>query len=369
MPLPVTVREESGTYGNAPQQNWSNQWSMFMTSINSGPDNNLSSLWHDAVYGDVLGFLHNRCHLHSLDFQSNRYAHLLQTFAYGIKPVKRSEAPPGYTYLEGSNSKQNWFSIVWATDDGDATLQDNLNAWFFSSCKIYKPDYIVDTVKCVDVGQVTRGSKDNQKTFFRLAQDTSQKHDRFQSGICYKSGTGVTDAQDQDACFEDEGAWVRVRDRVEVTLNRRLSHIPNTYKPKENVSLMSLPKLKRIHKRLTAGIYGPEPYRTDENALIEYLIKQRKWVYKGKAKAPNDEPYFVSLQCHKARIGDAAPDINVWFDPDDPWGACAPRFYFTKLVPYAFDDSTDGGNEDRKTAVSLKQFQRISLVYIQRAYI
>ena len=353
MPLPVTVREESGTYGNAPQQNWSNQWSMFMTSINSGPDNNLSSLWHDAVYGDVLGFLHNRCHLHSLDFQSNRYAHLLQTFAYGIKPVKRSEAPPGYTYLEGSNSKQNWFSIVWATDDGDATLQDNLNAWFFSSCKIYKPDYIVDTVKCVDVGQITRG--------FRLAQDTSQKHDRFQSGICYKSGTGVTDAQDQDACFEDEGAWVRVRDRVEVTLNRRLSHIPNTYKPKENVSLMSLPKLKRIHKRLTAGIYGPEPYRTDENALIEYLIKQRKWVYKGKAKAPNDEPYFVSLQCHKARIGDAAPDINVWFDPDDPWGACAPRFYFTKLVPYAFDDSTDGANEDRKTAVSLKQFQQMEL--------
>ncbi len=349
---PVFIRQESGTYGNAPEQNWSNQWSMFMTSINSGPDNNTTSLWHDAIYGDVLGFLHNRCHLHSLDFQSNRYAHLLQTFAYGIKPVKRSEAPPGYTYLEGSNSEQNWFSIVWTTDDGDATLQDQLNAWFFSSCKIYQPDYIVDTVKCIDIGQ-------NLGKFI-LAPDSSKKHDRFQSGICYHVSDGVTGAQDQDECAKHQGAWVEIKDRVEVTLNRRLSHIPGTYKPKSNLSIMGLSSLKRIHRRIASGIYGPEPYRTDENALIEYLIKQRKWMYKPASGPDAGEEKYTSLQCHKARIGDAAPDINVWLDPDDPWGACAPRFYFTKLVPYAHDNS-DESNKTKKTAVSLKQFQQMEL--------
>ena len=127
-------------------------------------------------------------------------------------------------------------------------------------------------MKCIDIGQ-------NLGKFI-LAPDSSKKHDRFQSGICYHVSDGVTGAQDQDECAKHQGAWVEIKDRVEVTLNRRLSHIPGTYKPKSNLSIMGLGSLKRIHRRIASGIYGPEPYRTDENALIEYLIKQRKWMYK-----------------------------------------------------------------------------------------
>ena len=375
----VFVRKESGTYGNAPEQGWSNQWSMFMTSINSGPENNTTSLWHDSIYGDVMGFLHNRCHLHSLDFQSNRYGHLLQTFAYGIKPVKRSEAAPGYTFLEGSNAQQSWFSIVWASVDDAATLQTQLNDWFFESCQVYRPDYIIDTVKCIDIGQDIRKGLKGKMLPFR-----SPSFNERQSGICWVNN-GVSGANEEKDCYKEEGAWLRLRDRVEVTLNRRLGHARGTYKPKENVSLMSLSKLKKIRKAIRPGIssffkdkaskgqdhlYKSEPFRTDENALIEYLIKQRKYIWKSnvpghvyeKNKSISDgEGYFIQMQCAKARIGDTAPDMNVWYDPDDPWGACAPRFYFTKLVPYAFDNNTGKASENSKSAVSLKQFQQMEM--------
>jgi hypothetical protein len=351
----VFVREESGTYGNAPEENWSNQWSMFMSQTVTSPST--TSLWHHDVYGDVLGFLNNRCHFYSLDFQSNKYSHLLQTFAYGIKPVIRSEAPSGYTYLEGSNAKQSWFAEAWLapfvydyssgrTKDVETDeFQDYLNMLYYKSCQIYKPDYPIDTVTCIDLGQ-------NISEFIELKPKGSNLT---QKGICIKNGDAVA-VSDGDACAEIEGAWYPLKDMVEVTLNRRLDHRQNTTKIKKNISKYSLSYIKRLHKALSPGPFNPESYRTDENAVIEYLIKQRRW--KHTQLSTKEEPYFVSNSCHKARIGDSGPDISAWYHPDDPWGACDSRFYFTKQIPYAHD-SNDERTVDNKTPIELKTFQQM----------
>ena len=353
--LGVFVREESGTYGNAPEEDWSNQWSMFMSQTVTSPST--TSLWHHDVYGDVLGFLNNRCHFYSLDFQSNKYSHLLQTFAYGIKPVLRSEAPSGYTYLEGSNAKQSWFSMPWfggfiydassgKSRHADYDEFDNyLNKLYFRSCQIYKPDYPIDTVSCIDLGQ---SIGDNIKL-------KPNGPELMQSGICIKNGTTLM-VKDQNACAEAEGTWYPLKDMVEITLNRRLDHRPDTRKIRKNISKFSLSYIKRLHKDLSPGPFNPESYRTDENAVIEYLIKQRKW--KHTQLSTKEEPYFVSNSCHKARIGDSAPDIQSWGHPDDPWGACDSRFYFTKQVPYAYDNDNTATTKD-KTPIELKTFQQM----------
>ena len=360
----IFVREESGTYGNAPEEGWSNQWSMFMSQTVSSPSK--TSLWHHDTYGDVLGFLNNRCHLHSLDFQGNKYSHLLQTFAYGIKPVIRSEAPSGYTYLEGSNAQQNWFAMQWlapyiydyasgkAKDVEADEFQDHLNMLYYRSCRIYRPDYPIDSIKCIDIGQYIKAS-DNGSSDFRLISDTSNE---FQKGICIV-GSRNQNVMDENACADLKGAWIPLKDMVEVKLNGRLDHRPNTRKIKKNLSRYSSGRgsyLSRLHKSLAPGPWAPESFRTDENAVIEYLIKQRKWRHASLSTV--EEPYYTSYQCHKARIGDAAPDINVWHDPDDPWGACDSRFYFTKHIPYAHDNN-DEKEASIKTPIEIKTFQQM----------
>ena len=136
----LIVRPVEGIRRCAPAGGWSNEWSMFITSTHHHPSR--TSTWHHDYYGDTMGFLNQRCHIFSEDFKLKMYRHLLDTFSYGIKPVIRSEAPPGHTYLEGSNAKQGWFYAT-ATDD-------QLNEWYYSSCQVYKPDYYIESVKAVD---------------------------------------------------------------------------------------------------------------------------------------------------------------------------------------------------------------------------
>ena len=103
-------------------------------------------MWHHDYYGDMISFLNNRCHIMSEDFKLNKYSHLLQTFSYGKKPVIRSEAPPGYQYLEGSNADAFWF---WFGLD-----RDKANEWYYSSCQIYKPDYQISSIKQKDIEEI-----------------------------------------------------------------------------------------------------------------------------------------------------------------------------------------------------------------------
>jgi len=69
-----------------------------------------------------------------------------------------------------------------------------------------------------------------------------------------------------------------------------------------------------------------EPYRTDENAVIEYLMH----INLGRG----------GYNCDRNMIGDYGALSNVREGVGyRPWGACFPRFYFLKLIPLVGQDS------------------------------
>ena len=360
----IIVRPKEGILNKAPVGGWSNEWSMFMNTTHHHPSR--TSMWHHDYYGDVMSFLNNRCHIMSEDFKLSRYGHLLETFSYGIKPVIRSEAPPGYQFLEGSNADAAWY---WYGLEGAQA-----NKWYYSSCQIYKPDYQISSTKQKDIIDILG---DNNLTLDSVT-------DEFAGGVCQGArefgDSSVKDSSklDQDSCILKGGRWITLKDQVIVTLDRRLQHTENTdWNDNRDLSVVEFAQVwGEACKKLWDNLKDPakDPYRTDENALLEYLIrenyntrKQRgwcrgatsesgaiqteelclsrggEWVSSGvEDENGNIQNEIVKLQCPKARIGDAAPDTFVWQLPDDPFGACEPRFYFSKHVPYVYDnDSVD----------------------------
>ena len=68
----------------------------------------------------------------------------------------------------------------------------------------------------------------------------------------------------------------------------------------------------------------PEDYRTDDNAVREYVLSQADGNY---------ECVF--------RTGDAGTGSAVSGLPDNPFGACYPVFFFGRLIPEPYDDGND----------------------------
>jgi hypothetical protein len=69
--------------------------------------------------------------------------------------------------------------------------------------------------------------------------------------------------------------------------------------------------------------YADEDYRTDENAIREYL----NWVDSGENE-----------QCLK-KVGDIAPEVETGYSAGDFFGSCVPRFYFTRLARKVYEDA------------------------------
>jgi hypothetical protein len=71
---------------------------------------------------------------------------------------------------------------------------------------------------------------------------------------------------------------------------------------------------------VSTDLLKQEPYRTDENAIVEYLAHH----YYGRA----------GYNCKRLTVGDYAPDSDaVEGGGYRHFGACFPRFYFLKLIP------------------------------------
>ena len=68
-----------------------------------------------------------------------------------------------------------------------------------------------------------------------------------------------------------------------------------------------------------------QDYRTDENALREYLAH----VADG------------SRQCDKTGPGNTGASSSITGDPDDPFGTCYPHLWLVQLVPKPYDDGGD----------------------------
>jgi hypothetical protein len=119
-----------------------NEWCMFM-SYNLYHWAN-SSAWKPEIYGDILGALNARCltSSKSLEYYSrtskNVKKHLAQvTWRPNSIPLV-VEAPSGYNYIEGANTKVQY---------SDQIADINVPSIFAESCSIYKPPYKIKSVQ------------------------------------------------------------------------------------------------------------------------------------------------------------------------------------------------------------------------------
>ena len=110
-----------------------------------------SSIYKADAYGDIMGFLTDRCGLLSCDWSrmscttsfSDR-AEVNRQVNYGSKMSLRPENPSGYRYVLGSHSAASYRnSMVQAANDASAGVGDQRH---YESCQIYKPDNEIEAV-------------------------------------------------------------------------------------------------------------------------------------------------------------------------------------------------------------------------------
>lgn len=253
----------------------SNEWQMFINGSAYHPSE--SSLWHPTNYSNQIAFLNNRCHLYSPDLASIAHENLNTQFAYGESPVSKSEAPSGYTYLEGTHdpSTHTTYTFCDAFDDDGFQCEEQREKdikSFYKSCQIYKKDYEIESVELSDI----------------------------------------------------DG-------EVKVTFKTRFDHDPDapdtiSIERIDNDSLADDPDLRA------------EPYRTDENIIREYI----HYI----ASNPHEDfPHTGAQNCTRYKIGDFAPGSLLPQLSDNPFGACFPRFYFLKKVPYVYAEPGEPATE------------------------
>jgi len=243
-----------------PSGNISNEWTMFMTYNLYHWSN--SSYWKPSMYGDIMGALNARCLTASESLEPMRGT---------SKNVKRAlanvstnpndlplivEAPSGYNYIEGANTKPQY---------GDWRGNLDYPSNFAASCPIYKPPYKI-------------------KSIVRL------------------------------------NPYDPTSDVIKVIIDSRLQNTGKNVDPSIALgSASDIPK-GRLSNRLQDFIKyaqsNVELYRTDENALINYLCHT-----------------MAGIQCPRGIAGDVSMDNGGFWQNQKPFGCCYPRFYFVKLIP------------------------------------
>jgi len=111
-----------------------------------------SSIYKSDGYGDILGFLTDRCGLLSCDWSRmacttgfTHRAEVNRQILYGSKMALRPENPSGYRYVLGSQAVggYNTNSMVQAENTASAGEGDKRH---YESCQVYKPDYGLEAV-------------------------------------------------------------------------------------------------------------------------------------------------------------------------------------------------------------------------------
>jgi hypothetical protein len=127
-----TVYEREGIRTQAPRHGLSNEWQMFLTS-NCYNDSEGSS-WKPENYGDIIAFLHQRCHT-----LSGGMFYVPEICAHAVRP---EAVPCALPPLVQAPSAQNYFEQLNANVGADEDDQIN----FFKSCQVYPADYLVESV-------------------------------------------------------------------------------------------------------------------------------------------------------------------------------------------------------------------------------
>ena len=260
----------------APKQGETNQWQLFLQTLpykDSG-----SSVYKPSVFADRDGMFVDRCTLFSSSWgELTDQASEIRNHVYARqrKPIVRQENPSGYRYVLGTNqpSAQDIGNLV---ADRNTSFCNTVNkdpdecdgqVAHYKSCQIYVPDYELKSVTYDRSTQMVAVELNG-----RLRRNT------------------IVDAQ---AITDDLTSWQAYMDADDNT---------------------------------AGSPSGPAAARSDENAVVEYLI------YKNGGG-----------EC-TIRIGDQSGDAGSGSD----WqanlynGACFPRFHFTKQMPKVY---ADGNNE------------------------
>ena len=260
--------EEDGISSNK-DNHVTNNWIMFMTSAHYHSAN--SNIYKPSIYNDIMGFLNNRCHHRSKEYEDSYGDKYDMIRGELLRIPVRPWNTPGRLQTFLSKSSPN-FNYVFNTNDPE---QGNVDLYsetgdgrsdYFKSCPAVTP---------------------------RPYKVTSTRVVNFRGGID-KFNPSSKKIDDREP-FEV----------VKVVLDR----------PLRGTGRLS------VDSRGWAGIspsqLQKEPYRTDENAIIEYLHQASS-----------------QYACKRHMIGDYGSDTEaVMGDGYKVFGACFPRFYFLKLIP------------------------------------
>jgi hypothetical protein len=279
---------------NAPEAGYSNQWSMFMQSI--GYQDSESSAYKTSGYSDVIGWGHDRCAMFSKEW----------TNVAGAGDPKGKEILPHVTpypgkYLQRSENPTGY-------------------RYLLSTHDVPLGEVAPGTANTHLITQANYGNCEDSS-----ATDCIGANGHYKSCKVYVPDYKVTSVRDAG------------NNQVRVELDRRLSY--NEDAP-STIADNATSRAAYIAADSTGSTNGG--YRTDENAVVDYL---------------NTFIDGSGTECGQ-RIGDMAPDA----DSTSGWstseinGSCMPRFYFTRLIPYVYEDS----NADYDTTDTLAKTDELT---------
>jgi hypothetical protein len=260
------INDESFSNGISAE---TNEWIMFMTSSHYHWAN--SNIYKPSVYNDIMGFLNNRCHHRSKEYErgiGDQYD-MIRTELCRVMPGPRNDPGPRL-HIFMSKSSSN-LTYIFNTND---PYQGNLHLYAEHSSPPY--DY------------------------YRSCPPMTRRPYRVKS-VRVVNSRGLAGHNPSGYSIDNRAP----NEVVRVELDRPLRGTGRLYVGRSGWRSVNPAKLKK------------EPYRTDENAVIEYLHHQN-----------------ATYSCKRNMIGDHGAESDVVTGSGyRPFGACYPRFYFLKLIP------------------------------------
>ena len=280
------ILSESKVKNKSNFPHYSNEWIMFLNGVHYHPSN--SHIYKPSVYGDIMGFLNNRCHHRSVQYerlQGPRYDTIRQELLRVPTNARNTPGPRLHVFLSKSSNNMNYIFNTNSPDNGNLDIygvEDYVQAYRSACPPVTPKPYKVRSCRVVDSNYNDLLSNTDINPSFRKPYGRSTP-----SGGVYRPPANI----------------------IRVELDRPLSGSGRLFVDRNGWMGVDKEQLK------------DESYRTDENTILEYLMHN----YLGRS----------GYHCKRMMIGDYAADTNVHEGIGyRPFGACFPRFYFLKLIPY-----------------------------------
>ena len=291
-------------YGSYPFE--SNEWIMFMNSVHY--NQNLNNIYKPSVYGDIMGFLNNRCHHRSLEYERStpvEYDIIRQELLRVPLSPRNTPGPRLQVFLSKSPANLNYpyftnnpeaSGIIPDGYGGVAYKQPNVDEYgVMSAVRRYRlscPAVSNKPYKVVSCTLVDNyGNKAERSPFAFNPSSVKQNGVTPINTIRVELDRPLQQCEDRNALVDSRG-WSGVE----------------------------------VDSRGRAPSIIRQPYRTDENAVVEYLL------HKNLGRS--------GYNCRRMMLGDYGVSTNVHEGSGyRPFGACFPRFYFLKLIPYVGIDA------------------------------